>query len=79
MGLSGPFTSLRNVRVPLMDVFGESDLPSVLRADWRRRLSVDSIPGSRQVRIAGADHFYAGREKQLLAAIDIFIREQVLK
>ena len=42
-------------------------------------MTVDSIPGSRQVIIAGADHFYAGREKQLLAAINTFIREQVLK
>ncbi len=79
MGLSGPFGSMRNVRVPVMDVFGENDLPSVLRADWRRRMTVESMPGSRQVRVAGADHFYAGREKQLVAAIDTFIREQVLK
>jgi alpha/beta superfamily hydrolase len=79
MGLGGPFASMRNVRVPVMDLFGERDLPSVLRADWRRRMTVDSIPGSRQVRIAGADHFFAGREKELLATIDKFIREQVLK
>lgn len=79
MGLGGPFGSMRNVRGPVMDVFGENDLPSVLRADWRRRITVESIPGARQVRVAGADHFYAGREKQLAAAIDAFIREQVLK
>jgi pimeloyl-ACP methyl ester carboxylesterase len=79
MGLGGAYPSMRNVRGPVLDIFGEHDLPSVLRADWRRRMAVDSIPGSRQLRIAGADHFYAGREKQLAAGIDAFIREQVLK
>ncbi len=79
MGLSGPFGSMRNVKVPVLDVYGENDLPSVLRSDWRRRITVDSLPGSRQVKIAHADHFYAGREKELMASIDGFLRTQVLK
>lgn len=78
MGLTGGYGSLRNVKVPVLDMYGENDLPSVTRADWRRRLSIGSIDGSRQVRIAGADHFFAGKEKELTAAIDAFIREQVL-
>lgn len=79
MGLTGGYGGMRNVRVPVLDVYGENDLPNVLRADWRRRMTIDSIAGSRQVRIAGADHFYAGKEKALAAAIDAFIREQVVK
>ena len=79
LGLTGGYGSMRNVRVPVLDVHGENDLPNVLRADWRRRLTIASIAGSRQVRIAGADHFYAGKEKELAAAIDAFIREQVVK
>jgi alpha/beta superfamily hydrolase len=78
MGLTGGYASMRNVRVPLLDVYGENDLPGVLRADWRRRMTVDSIAGGRQARIAGADHFYAGKEKELTATIDAFIRAQVL-
>jgi len=77
MGLTGGYGSLRNVKVPMFDVYGENDLPSVLRADWRRRLSIGAIAGSRQLKIAGADHFYAGKEKELIAAIHAFIREQV--
>ena len=78
MGLTGGYGSLRNVRVPMLDVYGESDLPTVLRADWRRKISIGAIDGSRQVRIAGADHHYAGKEKELVAAIDAFIRAEVL-
>jgi alpha/beta superfamily hydrolase len=79
MGLTGGYGGMRNVRVPVLDVYGENDLPNVLRADWRRRMTIDSIAGGRQVRIAGADHFFAGKEKELAAAVDAFIREQVAK
>ena len=78
MGLTGGYGSLRNVKVPMLDVYGESDLPTVLRADWRRKISIGAMDGSRQVRIAGADHHYAGKEKELVAAIDAFIRAEVL-
>ena len=79
MGLGGPYGKMLNVRGPVLDIYGEKDLPGVLGADWRRRMTVDSIPGSRQVKVAGADHFYAGREKVLSEIIDAFLREQVLK
>ena len=79
MGLTGGFGRMGNVRVPVLDVYGEHDLPAVLRAGWRRSLVLNSIPGSSQVVIAGADHHYAGREKELTAAIDAFMRKQVLK
>lgn len=79
MGLTGGFGGMGNVQVPVLDVYGEKDLPNVLGADWRRKMKLGPISGSRQVRIAGADHHYAGREKALTETIDAFLREQVLK
>jgi alpha/beta superfamily hydrolase len=64
---------------PILDVYGENDLAPSLDAAWRRRLAIASgAEGSRQVMIAGADHFYAGREEELAAAVDAWLRE-VLK
>ncbi len=77
MGMGGAFASMRNVKVPVLDLYGENDLPSVLRNDWRRRITVDSIAGSRQVKIVGADHFYSGREKEVASVVDAFIQQQV--
>src|SRR6185369_308328 len=73
MGRSGPFSRLGGSKIPVLDVYGEKDLPNVLRADWRRKLTLDGIPGSRQLMIPAADHFYTGREKELAAAIRDFI------
>lgn len=73
LGLTGGFGGMRNVRVPVLDAYGENDLPPVLRAEGRRRSTLESIPGSRQARIAGADHHFLGREKELVAAIVSFV------
>jgi pimeloyl-ACP methyl ester carboxylesterase len=73
MGLTGGFGGMQNVHAPVLDMYGEHDLPPVLRADWRRRATIGSIAGSKQVRIPGADHQYTGMEKQLAAAIREFL------
>jgi pimeloyl-ACP methyl ester carboxylesterase len=73
MGLTGGFGGMRNVHAPVLDMYGEHDLPQVLRADSRRRNTIESIPGSKQVMIPGADHHYLGKEKALAAAIRDFI------
>lgn len=74
LGLTGGFGGMGNVKVPVLDLYGENDLPPVLRADWRRRLALGSIPGSKQVVVPGADHHFLGKEKSLVAAIDEFLR-----
>jgi alpha/beta superfamily hydrolase len=61
---------------PNLDVYGENDLESSVGAAWRRRLTLASAPaGSRQVMIAGADHFYAGREDELARAVAAWLAE----
>jgi alpha/beta superfamily hydrolase len=75
LGRSGPFGSMGGARIPVLDVYGENDLPGVRRDDLRRRLALEGIPGSKQVRIPAADHFYTGREKELAAAIGAFLSQ----
>ncbi len=73
MGRSGAFSRFGGAMPPVLDLYGEKDLPNVLRADWRRRLTLDGIPGSAQLKIPAADHFYTGREKELTAGIVAFL------
>ena len=58
--------------LPVLDVQGDSDLPAVLAAAAARKRVAESISGGRQVTIANADHFYAGRHPQLVDAIAAF-------
>jgi len=73
MGLSGAYGRMVNVEVPVLDLYGENDLPGVRAAAWRRGVTIDGIPGSAQQMIPGADHFYAGQEKVLAAEILKFL------
>ena len=73
LGLTGGFGGMRNVSAPVLDVYGEHDLAPVVRADWRRRATLLSIDGSKQVRIAGADHSFTGKEKELASQIGEFL------
>ncbi len=76
MGLTGGYSwGMRRYAFPILDVYGEADITPVLGATGRRKFALKDGNGSRQVMIAGADHFYAGREKELAAAIDAFLRE----
>ena len=75
MGLTGGYSwGMRRYALPILDVYGEADLTPVLGAAGRRKFALKDGNGSRQVMLAGADHFYAGREKELAAAIDAFLK-----
>jgi alpha/beta superfamily hydrolase len=52
----------------VLDVYGERDLDPVLKSAPARERIVNAS-GGRQQRIAGADHFYAGREAELASLI----------
>lgn len=76
MGLTGGYSwGMRRYGFPILDVYGEADITPVLGAAGRRKFALKDANGSRQVMIAGADHFYAGREKELATAIDAFLKE----
>ena len=76
MGLTGGYSwGMRRYAFPILDVYGEADIAPVLGATGRRKFALNESGGSRQVMIPGADHSYAGREKELAVAIDTFVKE----
>jgi alpha/beta superfamily hydrolase len=77
LGLGAPYSAefARKPTVRVFDVYGERDLDPVLKnAAARERVAESS--GARQQRIAGADHFYAGRETELVSLIAGFVRRK---
>ncbi|MGZ8254609.1 MAG: hypothetical protein ACXWVT_07140 [Burkholderiaceae bacterium] len=73
LGLGAPFSARLTQKppVPVLDVYGELDLDSVRKAaPSRAKVAVSS--GARQHKVAGADHFYAGHEAELVALIASF-------
>lgn len=63
LGRSGAIPKLP---LPVLDVYGEKDLPAVLQSAGERH-------AARRVVVPGADHFYNGREGELAARLKEFI------
>src|SRR5512143_300127 len=60
-------------KLPILDMFGDNDLPPVLANAAKRKKSLAS-PASRQVVVAHADHFYTGHEAEMVAAVADFLK-----
>jgi alpha/beta superfamily hydrolase len=60
-------------REPVLDVIAENDLPPVAAAARGRADRLPKDRCSRQLTIAGADHYFESRQKELSAAIASFL------
>ena len=58
--------------LPILDLYGDNDLPAVLKMADERKQSL-TAKGSKQQVIARADHFYTGREAEMVAAVADFL------
>jgi len=72
---SGALKALSQIRLPVLDLYGERDLGGVLHsADARRRAALSArtdtfTPDYSQVQAPGADHFFRGVEGWLVARV----------
>jgi len=71
VGMSVPFSA--PPREPVLDVVAERDLPEVKAAAPRRSPELPKDGCSRQIVVAGADHFFGREQKALDAAIVPFL------
>jgi alpha/beta superfamily hydrolase len=61
----------------VLEIYGERDFASVrdnaaARADRLRRMR-----GSAQIEVPGADHFFAGREAELVRQVKLFLDQKL--
>jgi len=73
IGLSGEFTEPATFKAPVLDLYGEKDFPAVLENAQKRAATLRQVRGSGQVSIAGADHFFAGMEQELVLRVRQFL------
>jgi pimeloyl-ACP methyl ester carboxylesterase len=64
----------QNVRLPVLDLYGDNDLPAVLAKASTRKATLPA-GGSKQVKVGHADHFFTGREGEMVEAVAAFLGE----
>jgi pimeloyl-ACP methyl ester carboxylesterase len=73
IGLQGGFSEPATLKAPVLDIYGELDQPAVIEGAPARAAVLRNLRGSAQVQVAGADHFFAGAEAELVRRIKIFL------
>lgn len=68
-----PQGGYQSMKLPILDLYGENDLPQVLGNAVNRKQSLSEAKSSRQVVIPKADHFYTGRESDMVNAVAVFL------
>jgi hypothetical protein len=76
ISLTGAYSgSTRDYPVPILDLYGEQDIPVSVSSAWRRAGTLRMAQaGSAQQRIEGADAQWRGKESAAAQAIDAFIQ-----
>jgi pimeloyl-ACP methyl ester carboxylesterase len=72
LGIS--YDDYAGTRLPVLDLYGDNDLPAVLDNTKKRKASLKTA-GSKQVVIPHTDHFYTGHEAEMVAAVAAFLNE----
>jgi hypothetical protein len=73
IGILGEYTEPGTFKAPVLDLYGEHDFPAVLENAARRADALRKVRGSGQMQVAGADHFFAGRENELVRQVRLFL------
>jgi pimeloyl-ACP methyl ester carboxylesterase len=77
ISLTGGYSlGARNYPFPILDLYGENDIGVTVSSAWRRagllRLAFD---GSEQIKVAGADAAWRGKEGAAAAEIDAYLKK----
>ncbi|MCY4150282.1 MAG: DUF3530 family protein [Gammaproteobacteria bacterium] len=69
--------ALKNVRVPVLDLYGSEDLPGVIDFTDRKAQAAGSNPGFKQVEVQGANHFFDGLEDELVEIVSKWLADSL--
>ncbi|HET9662851.1 MAG TPA: hypothetical protein VFP00_01390, partial [Burkholderiales bacterium] len=73
IGIPGDFISPQAFKQPVLDIYGEGDFPALLENADKRASVLRKVRGSAQIQVAGADHFFNGREAELVRHVKLFL------
>ena len=74
IGILQGLEEMYRIHIPVLDVFGEHDWDVIRWGADERKAQIAKVPGSAQVMIPGAKHFYEGQEEALIEVVDRFLR-----
>jgi pimeloyl-ACP methyl ester carboxylesterase len=78
VGILQGLEEMYRIKIPVLDVFGERDWDVTRWGAEERKAQIDRVPGSAQVIVPKATHFFEGQEEALLKIIAGFLDDVLL-
>jgi pimeloyl-ACP methyl ester carboxylesterase len=73
IGILQGLEEMYRIKIPVLDIFGERDWDVTRWGAEERKAQIERVPGSAQVMVPKATHFFEGREEDLLKPIAGFL------
>ncbi len=77
IGLSGNYTRGKTFAFPVLDLYGQNDLPPVLKAAKARAETLKAVPGAKQIMAPRTDHFFNNKEVELVNYVKDFLDQSM--
>lgn len=74
IGMPAPFDSSGKLNLPILDLYGADDFAQVLETADQRARVLRKIAGARQRKVPYTDHFFTGKDAELVDAIQEFLK-----
>ncbi|MEO8164313.1 MAG: DUF3530 domain-containing protein [Betaproteobacteria bacterium] len=73
IGIINGLEEMYRIKIPVLDVFGSKDWEITQVGAYERKKQILKVPGSDQVVVPDAQHFFEGREEELVKVIVEFL------
>jgi pimeloyl-ACP methyl ester carboxylesterase len=73
VGIINGLEEMFRIKIPVLDVFGSKDWEITQVGAYERKKQIDKVPGSEQVVVKDALHFFEGREDELVRILASFM------
>ena len=73
VGIINGLEEMFRIKIPVLDVFGSKDWEITQVGAYERKKQIDKVPGSEQVVVKDALHFFEGREDDLAQILTDFM------
>jgi pimeloyl-ACP methyl ester carboxylesterase len=73
VGIINGLEEMFRIKIPVLDVFGSKDWEITQVVAYERKRQIDKVPGSEQIVVKDALHFFEGREDELVQILTKFM------
>ena len=73
IGIINGLEEMFRIKIPVMDVFGSKDWAITQVGAYERKKQIDQVPGSEQMKVPDALHFFEGQENELAQIVTAFL------